>query len=185
MERDPLERFIQTNRAAFDKALPSHDLWSKIEEQLPQERRGELRLLAGGRRSFAFSVMKYAATVLAIVSLSVFGTLKYVQSESNISPSLLAEIEELQQFYNFEVERKKSQLTSFDLTEVNAELNNIDQVIDELHTELEQVPNGSEEKVIHAMISNYQLKVLILERMLEAKTNQVNNTKEEKDEVNI
>jgi len=184
MERDPLEQFVEVNRAAFDQALPDHDLWSHIEQRLPSD-----TPVVSMRRPRIFQLMKYAAAVIAIVSASVFGTMKYMQgveSEGLVASEIINEINELSDYYDFEVKRKLSQLAAYETdVDVNQELANIDKVIDELKLELDEVPRGSEEKVINAMISNFQLKILILERMLEGKENNLSNTEIKKDEVNI
>ena len=36
MEKDKLEKFITTNKSAFDTHEPSVDLWAKIESKLPE-----------------------------------------------------------------------------------------------------------------------------------------------------
>ena len=109
-------------------------------------------------------------------------------SVDGVSAEVINEINELTDYYDFEVKRKLSQLAAYD-TDVNAnvneELSNIDEVISGLKIELDEVPTGSEEQVINAMISNFKLKVLILETILEAKENNLNNTENRTDEINI
>lgn len=183
MERDPLEQFVEVNRTAFDQALPDHDLWNQIEQQLPAD-----TPVVSIRRPRVYQLMKYAAAVLAIVSVSVVGTMQYIKSSevAGVSTEVIDEINELSDYYDFEVKRKLSQLAAYDTDDtVNEELANIDKVINELKVELDEVPKGSEEKVINAMISNFQLKILILERMLEAKEINLSNTENRADEVNI
>jgi len=184
MERDPLEQFVEVHRASFDQALPDHDLWSQIEQRLPSD-----TPVVEMRRQFrVFQFMKYAAAIIALVSVSVFGTIEYMKSSgtSGVSAEVINEINELADYYNFEVKRKLSELAAYESdVNVNEELADIDAVIRELKVELDEVPTGSEEKVINAMISNFQLKVLILERMLEAKENNLNTKEKGTDEINI
>ncbi len=184
MERDPLEQFVEVNRAAFDQALPDHDLWNQIEQQLPSD-----TPVVSIRRPRVFQLMKYAAAVVAIVSVSVFSTMQYVGSSDTegVSAEVINEINELSDYYDFEVKRKLSQLAAYETDDdLDGELSDIDEVINDLKVELDEVPKGSEEKVINAMISNFQLKVLILERMLEAKENNSSNTENNRDdEINI
>ncbi len=183
MERDPLEKFIEVNRAGFDQSLADHDLWSQIEEQLPSD-----TPVVSIRRPRVFQLMKYAAAAVVIMSASIFGTMQYLQSSSTegVSVEVINEINELTDYYDFEVKRKLKQLAAYDSdSHVNDELIDIDQVIDDLKIELDEVQKGSEEKVINAMISNFQLKILILERLLEAKENNLSNTKNKENEVNI
>ena len=57
--------------------------------------------------------------------------------------------------------------------------------INALKVELNEVQKGSEEKVINAMIDNFQLKILILERMLDANTSHFNNSETKDYEINL
>lgn len=190
MKRDPLESFIHTNRSAFDQALPEHDLWSKIERELPSNQKDgavEWKVVHKKERSI-WRVLQYAAAVAAIVAVSVFGTVQYMATEESegISASTINEINELSDYYDFEVKRKLEQLAAYEsITEVDSELMNIDKIIDDLKIELEEVEKGNEEKIINAMINNFQLKVLILERMLEAKKSQFNNSETIEYEVSL
>ena len=43
----------------------------------------------------------------------------------------------------------------------------IDELLEELKTELDNAVKGSEEQIINAMINNYQTKLAILERVLQ------------------
>jgi|GEM_PF-3226224 len=183
MERDPLEQYIDTNRQSFDKALPEHDLWSRIAKELPKE-----TPVVPIRRPRVYQLMRYAAAVLAIVSISVFSTMQYMKSSTPdvISAEVMTELYELTDYYDFEVTRKLTQLAAYGSdTEATEELADIDNIIEELKTELIDVPKGSEEKVINAMINNFQLKILILERILEAKENSSFTTEKKNNEVNI
>ena len=188
MERDSLEKFIDTHRQAFDQALPDHDLWNKIEGELP-----DFEVNREGGKVIHLSNpiihwIKYAAAVAAIVSISVFGTMQYMKSSQleGISNEVMVELNELKDYYDFEVNRKLNQLAAFDnVKNLNSELSNIDNIIEELKKELEVVPKGNEEKVINAMIHNFQLKVLILERVIEGKESNLNNSENNNYEVNL
>jgi len=183
MERDPLEEYIDVNRQSFDQALPDHDLWNRIATGLPNE-----TPVVPMRRPRIYQLMKYAAAVLAIVSLSVFSTMQYMKSSEPdvLSAEVMTELYELTDFYDFEVKRKLSQLAAYGgETEASKELMAIDEIISELRTELLEVPKGSEEKVINAMINNFQLKILILERILESKENNSITIEKKNNEVNI
>jgi len=190
MKRDPLESFIQTNRSAFDQALPEHDLWNKIESELPSDtsvKSNDLKVVHH-RSSTVWRVLQYAAAVAAIVFVSVVGTIQYMSKDESqgISETTINEINELTDYYNFEVKRKLQQLAVFEpITEVDAELANIDKIIADLKVELEEVEKGNEEKVINAMIDNFQLKILILERILDGKKSQFNNSETKEYEVSL
>lgn len=182
MERDPLEEFIDINRSGFDQALPDHDLWNRIANDLPAD-----TPVVPIRKPVIFQILKYAAAIAAIVGVSVFSTMQFMQSSSaEVSAEIITELNELTDFYDFEVNRKLTQLAAYGgNAEANKELISIDEVISDLKTELAEVPKGSEEKVINAMISNFKLKILILERMLEAKQNNSTIKENRNNEVNL
>lgn len=216
MERDPLEKYIDANRAAFDQALPQHDLWSKIEQELEQdqleeyidinrasfdqalpkhdlwskiERELEAKEDASKKsgRVIRMNVVRYAAAAIALMAISVFGTYQYMKPNQMVaSEEVMQELEEIQTFYDFQVNRNLQKLAAFKTDEdLTQNLSDIDVVIEDLKIELSTVPEGSEQRVIKAMIDNYKLKVYILESVLEGKEKYILENKDSNNEINI
>ena len=66
------------------------------------------------------------------------------------------------------IENKRAQLASFNYdADVNEDLIDLDKTLADLRAELKDVPKGSEEQVLQAMLKNYETKVAILEIVLE------------------
>ncbi|MDV7393244.1 hypothetical protein RZS08_17865, partial [Arthrospira platensis SPKY1] len=66
---------------------------------------------------------------------------------------------------------------------VQPDLLQLDEFYQELQLELDRAPKGSEEQIIQAMIRNHQIKLDILERVLEKV--QTNNPKTTENETSI
>ena len=139
------------------------------------------------RRISLWNFTKIAAAVAFLISFGVV-----IGRQSSI-PAPIAAIEEnfpefleAKTYYEFEVDEKLAQLASYSYdASLKEDMSQLDAFMTELRTELEVAPKGSEEKIINAMITNYQTKLDILERVLEAKsTNQVTE-KSKDDEINM
>ena len=161
--RDNLEQFIQDNRKDFDRAIPSLKVWADIDRQLG----GSKRIPSRSR----FFIMKIAASVLFLLMLGAAGGM-YLAKSSQIGGEDLAEqfpeFGEKQLFYTQQVSLKLDQLKQYDYDSfVDEDLKELDLFIQDLREQLKKAPRGSEEKIINAMIQNYQTKLAILERVLE------------------
>lgn len=181
LEKDQLETYIETNKSSFDQALPNHDLWSKIEQEL------EDKTEKTKGRIVRMNVVRYAAAAIVLIAISVFGTYQFMKPTQMVaSAEVLQELEEIQTFYDFEVNRKLQKLATFNTDEnILDNLEEIDSVIEELKIELSNVPEGSEDRVIKAMIDNYKLKVYILESVLEGQEQYFIEKKASSNEVSI
>lgn len=166
MHQDSLEKFINDNRESFDDAYPSLKSWAVIEQSLTEQKVKQLT----SRR-----LLKIAAAVLMIFTAGgLIGS--YLTQATQAQPSVLAtilpdispELVELEQHYLEQIEEKSAQLASFPQDqEVVGDLQFIDEAMEELRLELEVAPKGAEEQIITNLIRSYQIKVKILERVLE------------------
>lgn len=166
MHQDSLEKFIQDNRESFDDAYPSLKSWAVIEQSLTEQKVKQLT----SRR-----LLKIAAAVLLIFTAGgLIGS--YLTQAQQQSPSVLAsilpdvspELVALEQHYLEQIEEKSAQLASFPQDqEVVGDLQFIDEAMEELRLELEVAPRGAEEQIVTNLIRSYQIKVKILERVLE------------------
>jgi len=91
-------------------------------------------------------------------------TNKQVVSLQEISP----EYGEMESKDQKEINQKHARLASYDYDEsINDDLMDLDMTLEELRKELINVPKGSEEQIVEAMIRNYETKIRILEIVLE------------------
>ena len=166
MQQDSLEKFIQDHRESFDDAYPSLRSWAVIEQSMTEQKVTQLT----SRR-----LLKIAAAVLLIFTsgglIGSYITQTQQQPENvlaNILPDISPELVALEQHYLDEIKKKSAQLASFPQDqEVENDLQFLDDAMDELRLELEVAPRGAEEQIVTNLIRSYQIKVKILERVLE------------------
>jgi hypothetical protein len=106
-----------------------------------------------------------------------------VKSLADVSP----EHAEMERYFNTQVSEKMAQLTSYQKDQdVQGDLQELDSMYEQLQRELKDAPPGAEEKIIQAMINNYQTKIDILEQVLEkVKTINPTNSKTAENEISI
>lgn len=173
---DHFEKFVKENRAAFDdKEAP--DIWSKIERELPKKPAKRIKLTR---------ILRQAAAVVILLIIGGLGG-QYLSSSNSNQMADNLEVQEMITFYNQKVSKRKAKLASYNLDPiVNVDIQQLDQVIAELEEELSTIPKGSEEKVINAIIQNYQTKVALLERILERiESKQLIKKENDNEKVNI
>lgn len=163
---DNLESFIHDNREAFDHAYPSLRTWADIERTLD----GRADPTVAIRRAVYWRI---AAAVLVLLTVTgVIGHYLGVRSaqrqELATIQSVAPEFLEMQDYYQQQVKERYAQLTQYhqDKT-IDADLAQIDRAMEELRNELATAPRGREKQIVEDLIRNYQLKVQILERVLE------------------
>ncbi|MCC6413892.1 MAG: hypothetical protein IT270_19745 [Saprospiraceae bacterium] len=166
---DPLEAFIRNNREAFDQDTPDLRVWSNIN--------GGLEGSAPKMRMMWISKISRIAAVLALLITSVAIGVWYGQNNPNGAQAgmSLAEVSdeyaELERYYQGDIAVKRQKLVSYTSndteTDVLNDLEQMDTIMEELRTELANVPPGNREQVVRAMIENYKAKAAILQRVLE------------------
>ncbi|MFK8007855.1 MAG: hypothetical protein AB8H03_15860 [Saprospiraceae bacterium] len=158
---DRLEEFINQNRDQFDDKVPNLKVWANIEKRLdpPQAKRISIK-----------RIISIAASVLILLSTGAFLG-NYFTAEVN---DPIADFDDYPEYgkkekdFKQKIKNKKAQLASFNYdTSINDDLVDLDQTLADLRAELEDVPKGSEEQVLQAMLKNYETKVAILEIVLE------------------
>lgn len=162
MAQDNLERFILSNREAFDDDVPGLRVWANIERQLPPERSNRFSLL---------KISKIAAAILVLISFGAFlgiyftggNQLSSIAQIDDINPELI----ELERFYQKEIQEKINVLVSYEQDPgVIEDIEQLDNTMKELKNELSIAPDGKEEEIIENLIKTYQTKIFILERVL-------------------
>ncbi len=172
MKKDQLEQFISDNRAEFDEAIPSLGVWANIDKAL------ETGKPVQKKRFWKLSRIAVAASFLIIAGIA----LGYVMATPDAHPIAHTEIskdyQDMSAYYERQLQDKTAKLVSYQHQDssIDRDLEQFDQVLEELKEELQNVPKGTEEKVIHAMIQSYQAKIMLLDRVLE-QLNHVNHPK--------
>lgn len=178
--KDNLEDFIRSNREDFDMASPDLKVWANIDKSLEARRQIPRRVSLW--RNFAA-----AAAVLLLVGM---GTLIGMQlNSSSTAPRTLGDIsveyQELEDYYQSQLREKQALLASQNPdASVIQDLTQLEGFLGELQMELQDVPKGSEEQIVNAMIENYQDRLEILERVLSRIQNNSNKSKNN-EEINL
>ncbi len=182
-----LERFVAENREAFDTATPSFRVWSEIDKVLHRQQTQRKLSVAP-----IWRVVRVAASVLILLSVGAMAGIYFTQSKvaatqtiaslSDISP----EYAEMVQYYNEQIDEKVRQVSmETNDKSVLSDLEAIDKTMKELEAELQKAPKGAEEQIISNLIRSYQIKVEILERVLNRIQQSKENSNSEDDEISI
>ena len=161
---DNLEKFIVENRASFDRETPSPRVWAGIEGVL-ETRKPQARI-----RPLWRALSAAAAAILLLGLGSVIGIYAYKSVQFREAPtlaSLAPEFAETEQYYASRVNTRMRQLSQLNQPAVESDIKQLDEIYAELQRELDTAPRESRDKIIQAMIRNYQIKLDILERVLE------------------
>ena len=186
-QQDVLEQFVVTNREAFDTEIPSFRVWTEIDKTLhPQEKQRTLKVAPIWR------VISIAASVLLLLTVGAVTGIYFTKTQaakaqtvaslSEISP----EYAEMVRYYNEQIDQKVQQVSmQTDDESVLKDLEAIDQTMRDLEAELQKAPKGAEEQIVSNLIRSYQIKVEILERVLNRIQQSKENLNSEDDEISI
>jgi len=158
-KNDILEDYINQNRSEFDNAFPSLKIWASIENELngnPNE---------GGGSGKKYSLLLGLIGLVIILAGSAYFILD--NKEEKPKEMLFAEVEDLEHFYELQSNRMiKSVSNDFSILQ-NPDLLDIENHITEIKQDLGEIPKGSEEKALKALLESYRTKLMIIERILE------------------
>lgn len=155
---DQLEKFIKNNRAEFDSSNPDPGLWNAIDDRLPRKE---------AKRLTIWKLTSVAAVGLVLILSGVIVGMS--MSDNNMeSTAEYMEYREAQQYYNMQLQQRVSALSqyTYDPT-IDDDLGELQEVYNELTTELEDGMEPNKNDIIQALIQNYQTRVNLLERVLE------------------
>ncbi|MFB6453675.1 hypothetical protein ACE38W_00260 [Chitinophaga sp. Hz27] len=163
---DNFERFIQQNRAAFDQPGPSSRVWEAMEKELGQQEKGRVvRML---------SKNWFKAAVIAVLLINagvLFLFVKHRQQASNNVAVMFPEMQEAQVYYSSRIEARLDSIRSYPADELGLdstsrkELELKNDTYKMLEKELKNNPGN--ERIRAAIIRYYQLKLDLLDKILE------------------
>lgn len=163
MKKDKLEQFITSNRKSFDQSMPDPAIWAKIDQRLPKQ---ETKVFPIRR------FLSIAASVCLLVGMGIaIGLHMAAPNQVNSLADISQEYEQIETFYANKVNYKVAQLAKLNKNTnplLKQDLEELDQWLKHLHTELSEVPKAKREKVINAIIKNYKTKLEVLETVLDA-----------------
>jgi hypothetical protein len=164
-----LEEFVKANREEFNDLVPSPELWSRIERELPLQFEHQKK---NEKRSFSLGfVLRVAASVIVVMGVS-FAI--YLRNNSNNKEVNYASINpayaQQQTRYVQLIASKRTELKSISQSdpelykEFSAETAKMDSVYKKLRSDLVTSPNP--ELVLRAMIRNLEIQTEVLNQQL-------------------
>ena len=162
-----LEEFVKTNREEFNDIVPSPDLWSRIERELPlqfeQQKKNE--------KSFSLGfVLRVAASVIVVMGIS-FAIYLRSNSKKEVNYASINPVYAQQQIrYTTLIANKRTELRNISqddpelYKEFSAETAKMDSVYKKLRSDLVTSPNP--ELVLRAMIRNLEIQTEVLNQQL-------------------
>ncbi len=169
---DELKTLIDQNRALFDTEEPSDGHFERFEMLLVSQNKKQLNI--------NFRVILRAAVVAILVTLSgLYITEHFIWRPKTSQTAESNEFREARQYYNQVVNVKIGEIKQLDQNMdpkekemLLKELTEMDALYVDLQKELESRPNDP--RLIQAMINHYQMKIDVLNRII----NNLNNVKQ-------
>lgn len=164
---DALETFVKTHRPAFDHAEAPAYVWSATQKQLP----GRLVRMIPRSRLHKYRVAAAAAVGLLLATLFLgreIGLRSLQQQELAAIEAVAPDFNEMENYYRSEINRSFKLVSQYnDDPNLEADLNSIDEAMLELRQEIGSVPREERTTLIAKLIESYQLKLNILQQILD------------------
>tara|TARA_B100000497_G_C7662166_1_gene398912 strand:- start:1162 stop:1746 length:585 start_codon:yes stop_codon:yes gene_type:complete len=157
--KDGIEKFIWDNKEDMDNHIPKGDLWNSIESELDNtDSVNPQKPLSG------FGI--WIAIVLIVLVATAFTFYQMGSKNSESKAMLFAEIQNIEQHYDRQTQHlvKTVGYTS-DILQI-PDIEDINKHIAEIKGELGDLPEGSEEKAVQALLESYKTKLMILQRIM-------------------
>ena len=161
-ERDWLEAIIQTNRSDFDFGSPPEATWKAIEAGLDNKKKRSGMIL--------LSLRTLAAIFFGLmVSGFLIGKVYYSKSTQGIDPAFATQLKLVEDHFNKEVKLKinEAKTNTIYSTDVANDIDQLDRVYLELREEMLRKKDINNEELLSQMIKNYQLRISLLETLIE------------------
>ncbi|SHL18755.1 hypothetical protein SAMN05444266_102362 [Chitinophaga jiangningensis] len=163
---DNFEQFIQQNRTAFEQSGPSPRVWEALEKELGQQKKGRVVSMLSS------NWFKAAVIALLIINAGVlFLFVKSRQHQKNDLALMLPEMQEAQVYYSSKIEARLDSIRLYPAGEIGLdsaamrELELKNDTYKMLEKELKNNPGN--ERIRAAIIRYYQLKLDLLDKILE------------------
>ena len=159
-----IEQYFEKNKGNFDLSEPDAGHFERFRSKLQEQDRD-----SGGRSSISYYLMAIAASVLLVFGywLGNYNSAKGLEL-ADVSPQM----EETQNFYVSSIRTEMEQINT-KRTETNARI--IDDAFRQLEIleanyqklTLELRESGADKRVIHAMITNFQNRLYVLQNLMD------------------
>ena len=180
MNKDRLEEFIAKQRSEFDSETPPPMVWMNIEKHL--DKNAESKTVVKELKSPSIMrVMQIAAMFVVVMGVGLLIGLQLNKGQDNAygNPQL-QEFVEAERHYSDEIDKMWTVVNTMDVDEkdrLNEDMKALDNVYEELKSELLSNPKADTDRVVNAMIDNYRTKIDILETVLNEYKEKTNKQK--------
>jgi hypothetical protein len=164
MPEKNFEDFVRQHRQEFEETGPGPGIWMQLEQQLRPHKKNTVLQLMGRHWLKAAAVL-----VLVVNSMMIFQFLRMKKAEhlTNVSP----ELQEAKMYYTTQIEQRLQAIKAYpsavlgldSMARKELELRNDTYQI----LEAELVQNPGNERIKAAMVRYYQLKLDLLDKILE------------------
>ena len=159
-----LEHYFEKNKGSFDVYEPNVGHFERFRARLEDEKGS-----TGERSSFSYYVMAIAASVLLVFGywLGNFNSNQGIEL-AEVSPQM----EETQNFYVASIRKEMEKISGKRTAENTKIIDDAFKQLEILETNyqkltLELKESGADKRVIHAMITNFQNRLFVLENLMD------------------
>jgi len=157
MEKDSLKKFINENRAAFDRYEPASNLWERIHANLPGK---QISLWNNAM------IWRVAAMVFLGLSIYLFST-QNLKTTSRESAKLQGEFSDLESFYSEQIQEKVELINHIQNANDPEKFTQDLEKLEAMYLVLkEQMKVNPTEKVKDALILNFLVRVDLLNQQI-------------------
>lgn len=159
-----LEEFIRQNRSGFEEEGPGPDIWARLEKQLPQPKKEKGRVVAMMARHW------WKAAILVALLVNAGLLVKYMNTRQEVAV-VIPEIREVETYYSARIGEKLEEVKKLPASETGLDSLTMSEL--ELRNdtykmlEKELAANPGNERIRAAMIRYYQMKLELLEKILD------------------
>jgi len=173
MKKDKLEQFISDHRSEFDSDNPPPMVWMNLEKALGKEEETEKKPAYAHELKWPsiMRIMQVAAMFIVVMGVGLIIGMQINSNQPYNNPQL-KEFAEAEKHYSKKIDNMWSVVKASGIDySIEQDLKSLDDVYNELRSELLSGDGGNTEEVVNAMIQNYRTKIEILETVLFKKNN--------------
>ena len=169
MEENEFERFVRHHRYSFEEGGPGPNVWAALEKELPAKPSG------GIVRSMQRHWLKIAVVLVLLINVGVLVKMfvfnKPATSENSVAANAVPDTQDAQVYYTSQIEQRLQAIRKFPEDQLGldsaarSELQLRNGTYDALQKELKNNPGN--ERIHAALVQYYQLKLELLDRILD------------------
>lgn len=181
---DKLEEYIRKNREEFDENQVPAMVWHNLEKELDKGKEDSVPVW---RLTSYLRIAQIAAMLVLIMGVGFLIGMQINDGRTYDDPQL-KEFAEAERHYNNKIEDMWSVVKSSnveDRSTIAEDLKALDEVYEELRSELLSGSQNNTDEIVNNMINNYRRKIEVLENVIKANTNHHQSINREDDNIEI